>query len=596
MTFLISDGVRPANEGREYVLRRIMRRAIYHGRLLGIDRPFLEDVVELVVDRMKAHYPDLERNRLLIRQVARAEEERFIAVLEEGMQRLGRVIADTRTAGSEIVDGSAIFRLYDTFGFPRELSEEVLAREGLRIDADSFDQALEAQRDRARQAARFSELAVGSMGERRIPETVFVGYNTLYDESGILLARQDGQIAPELRQGQAGTLILERTPFYAEGGGQVGDTGLVRGHDGVFRVLDTQEDDSGHILLVGELAEGVLRSGDAVWAEVDQERRLRTMRHHTVTHILHRSLKDLYGEETSQQGSLVAPDVARFDFNHPRALDRDGQLLLQQRINDRIMDNLSVSWQVVPMDEAMRQGAIAMFGEKYGDMVRLVKVGGFSRELCGGTHAFRSGDLGSAFVMREGSAAAGIRRVEVACGPAAVEYVNGRLAELQAISETVGGNVDQAGQRVRALIEELERTRREQARLTALLAGRQADELTARVQDVNGVSVVAARVEGAGQEALRSMADGVRKKLGSAVVVLAAPERDGVSLVAALTEDLKARGLDAGQIVKEAAAVMGGGGGGRPDFATGRGRNPSKLGEALQRVPAIVRERLVRGG
>jgi alanyl-tRNA synthetase len=306
-------------------------------------------------------------------------------------------------------------------------------------------------------------------------------------------------------------------------------------------------------------------------------------------------LKNLYGEETSQQGSLVDPNVARFDFNHSKALGRDEQLELQRSINERIMDNLAVSWQVVPMEEAMRQGAIAMFGEKYGDMVRLVKVGSFSRELCGGTHAFRSGDLGSAFVMREGSAAAGIRRVEVACGPAAVEYVNGKLAELQAISEAVGGNVDQAGQRVRALMEELERARKEQARLASLLAGGQVEALAARAQDVDGVRVLAARAEGASQDALRSMADGLRRKLGSAVVVLGTPDKDRVMLVAALTDDLKQRGLDAGRIVKEVAAVVGGGGGGKPDFANGSGRDVSKLAEALQRVPAIVREHLAGG-
>ncbi len=593
MTFLISDGVRPANEGREYVLRRIMRRAIDHGRLLGIERPFLVDVVDLVINRMKGPYPELERNRLAIEEVARGEEERFGAVLAEGMERLGRVIAEARVRGQQVVDGETIFRLYDTFGFPRELSEEILARQGLRVDWQGFDAALEAQRERARQAARFSELVLpGTPGVERLPATIFTGYNALEGESGVLATLRDGAPVPELRAGEQGALVLERTPFYAEGGGQVGDTGILRAHEGVFQVQDTQDDDVGHILHLGVVREGVFRPGTVVWAEVEQERRLRTMRHHTVTHILHRALKDLFGEGTAQQGSLVAPNIARFDFNHPAALSRDEQLELQQRINDKILENLPVSWQIVPMEEAMRQGAIAMFGEKYGDMVRLVKVGSYSRELCGGTHAFRSGDLGSAFIIREGSAAAGIRRVEVACGPAAIDFVNEKLAELQAIREAVGGSADQAAGRVRALIEELERTRKEAARLAALLAARQVDDLAARATAVDGVTVVAARVEAQGPDVLRTMADSLRQKLGSALVVLATVTRNKPALVVALTPDLVQRGLDAGRLAKQVAAVVGGGGGGRPDFATGQGADPARLPEALARVPALVKDQV----
>jgi alanyl-tRNA synthetase len=592
LTFLILDGVRPANEGREYVLRRIMRRTIYYGRLLGIDAPFLTRVVDLVVDRMRGPYPQLERDRQAIHQVVRAEEERFSTVLSEGRERLERVIEETTGRGETVVDGAAIFRLYDTFGFPKELSEEILARIGLSVDWESYDRELAAQRERARQSARFAELATGSLGLERLPETTFTGYNALYGEALVLMTQRDGDVSTELRAGEKGALVLEQTPFYAEGGGQVGDEGELRSEGGVFRVTDTQVDDAGHILHFGQVREGVLQPGSIVLAEVDGERRLRTMRHHTVTHLLHRALKDLFGEGTSQQGSLVAPNIARFDFNYPAQLGRDEQLEVQRLVNQRILENLPVSWQVVPMEEAMRQGAVAMFGEKYGNLVRLVKVGGYSRELCGGTHAFRSGDLGSAFIMREGSAAAGIRRVEVACGPAAIDYVNARLAELQAIGELVGGSADQARQRVRGMIEDLERTRKEAERLAGLLASRKVDEVTSKAQAVGETSVVAAAVDGVTPDALSAIADGVRQKLPSSVVVLATVQKEKVPLVVALTRDVVSRGLDANRLLNQVAAIVGGRGGGRPDFAKGSGSDPSKLGEALSKVPLMVAEQL----
>ena len=596
MTFLAADGVTPSNEGRGYVMRRIIRRAVRYGRMLGIDRPFLEQIVERVVDRMHPWHPDLQARRAGILETIRLEEARFSATLATGSERLADWIDQAKARGETVVAGELLFQLHDTFGFPRELSEEIVAEAGLEADRAGFDRAMERQRSLGRAGARFSGVAEDRAYEvGDVPATEFLGYERLQTPGVVLALRAGDAAAPELHAGREGLVVLDETSFYPEGGGQVGDRGIIRGREGAFRVTDTRRVDDRHIAHFGVMEEGVLHSGADVMADVDRAHRFCTARHHTLTHILHRTLKDLLGENTEQKGSLVAPRVARFDFNYPRGLSREELEAVNARINRHILESLPVAWQVMDLNHARRSGAVAIFGEKYGSQVRVVDIGGWSKELCGGTHVNSSADVGTAILVREGGLASGIRRVEVLAGEAAFAHAWEQQERLIHLARSLGAPVDQLETTLTALVEELDEARRAQARLEQQLAGRRAEQLVDSARTVGAVKVLAAQVEASSRDGLRDMADQLRAKLGTSVVALAASMDGQHALVVGVSRDVVERGLNAGDILRQALAAAGGRGGGRPDFAQGGVKEAGQLGTALAQIVPLV-ERAVGNG
>jgi alanyl-tRNA synthetase len=592
MSFLVADGVFPTNEGRGYVLRRIIRRAVRYGRLLGLNGSFLASVVEVVGAVMGSRYPELVTNCVEIQRIVGQEEERFSATLQSGLALLARWIEEARGAEATTLSGERLFRLYDTYGFPMELSAEILREAGLSPDAAGYREAMEAQRARSRAAAGFAHGAgaslVGSVDDA--PPTVFLGYGTTTATARVLALRDaQGAARTELRAGDEGTVVLDETPFYAEGGGQVGDEGVLQGPDGVFLVADTRSDGAGHHLHIGRVAEGAIRAGAAVEARVDGDRRSRTARHHTVTHLLHRALRDVLGEQAMQAGSLVNPRVARFDFANPGPVTAEQLRAVAQAINAQILRDLPVSTEEVPYAEAMRHGVWALFGEKYGDSVRVVRVGDYSQELCGGTHVHHSGEIGSAYITSETGIGSGMRRVEVVAGPAALEWVEGRLGALDRIAASVSAPAAEAAERVQTMAAELQAARRELSQLQAALASARAGDLVDTAQVVDGLRVVAARVDASNMDALGGTADRVRSRLGPGVVVLGAVIKAKPMFVASATPEAQAAGIAAGALVGQVAAVTGGGGGGRPEFARAGGKDASRLDAALALVPELVR-------
>ncbi|HZR97814.1 MAG TPA: alanine--tRNA ligase [Chloroflexota bacterium] len=592
MTFLVADGVFPSNEGRGYVLRRIVRRAVRYGRLLGLTGPFLGSLVDVVAELMGERYPILVSNRDGIQRVIAQEEERFSATLQSGLALLERWIGEARARGETTLSGALLFRLYDTHGFPYELSREILAEAGLRANEAEYRRALEEQRTRSRAAGAFSHAAGAGLGAsvEDAPPTVFLGYRTT-SAPGRVLALLDvrGNPTGRLGEGEAGTVVLDETPFYAEGGGQVGDQGELTADGARFVVEDTQSDATGHHLHLGHVAAGELTVGGTVEARVDAERRARTAKHHTVTHLLHKALRDVLGPHATQAGSLVTPNVARFDFANPGPLTPEQRRAVSEAINTQILRDLPVETAVVPYNEAVQGGVWALFGEKYGDEVRVVRVGDYSQELCGGTHVARSGEIGSAYIASESGIGSGMRRVEVVAGPAALEWVQNRLAQLDRVASALNAPPDAAAERVAALAAELQAARRELSRLQASAAKGRAEELAERAESVDGLRVVAARVDAPTPDALGETADQVRKRLGPGIVVLGAVINAKPMFIAAASPEAVQAGVQAGAIVKKVAEATGGGGGGRPDFARAGGKDASQLDAALALVPALVR-------
>jgi alanyl-tRNA synthetase len=576
MTFLVLDGVVPGTGGREYVLRRIVRRAINYGQRLNINRPFLGDLVDAVVERMGQAYPDLVSNAARIKGVIASEEELFSRTLKAGTAQLERMIAE----GAQI-SGRQVFDLYQTYGFPVELTEEILRAANMSFDRAEYEAALAEERERARGATQFTERRHSTDSEfGDLPQTEFLAWTDTKSQARVL-ALTDSQ------------LILEASPFYPEGGGQVGDAGTIRTPGGVFTVEDTRFDDSGHIVHYGRIAEGEIVRGELANAEVDAVRRDRSRRHHTATHLLHRALKDVLGEHTSQQGSYVGPDQLRFDFNNPRAMTREQLQEVTAIINDRSMDDLPVHWEVVPMERARQMGAVMMFGEKYGDQVRVVSIGEYSRELCGGTHTHHSGELGSVVIANESGIGSGKRRIVAYAGQAALSHLNERLHLLESLTERVGARTpEELEARVDAVLQELETLRRDVQRRQQQQANESASSLAAHARDVLGVKVVVAAIQNSSSEDLERMVDAIRQEIRSGVVVLGSVNDGKVPFVAGVTRDLTAR-VHAGKLVGEVGRKAGGGGGGsRADFAKGGGTQPAQLEAALQHAFAIVEQAL----
>ena len=604
MTFLIADGVVPSNEWRGYVLRKIMRRAMRHGKRLGVSEPFLYALVDVIVREFGDAYPELNAGHKAIAQVIGSEEERFNVVLTEGLPRLEEVL-DKAAAGTRLVDGDAAFRLYDTFGLPREFIEDMIEDRKLSLDREGFERAMEGQREKARAKSKFKggarEDAVFA-GFADVPATRFAGYDNASVKTRVLaVAKLEGDEetpveTSTLSTGDTGWVVLEETPFYLQSGGQVSDIGELRNDFG-FRgaVSEVAAVSSGVRVHTVRVESGEIAVGAPVIAEIDSQRRAAIRRNHTATHLLHAALREVLGAHVKQAGSLVAPDRFRFDFVHFSAVTREQLLEIERIVNEQVLTNTPVQTDVKATQEAIAAGAMALFGEKYGDKVRVVSVPGFSVELCGGTHVRATGDIGLFAIVSESGVAAGTRRIEAITGLESVKAFQAQRELASSLAESLNTRPEEVAAKVQALQEETRRLARElqTARMKAALGGGGAGQPDEAV-DVAGVKLVAREVSGLDKDGLRALVDQHRARIKSGVVVLAAPGDDKVTIVVGVTPDLIKK-VPAGQVVKQLAAIVGGGGGGRPDFAEAGGKDPSKIGEMLAATRGIL-EKMITGG
>jgi alanyl-tRNA synthetase len=590
VTFLISDGVLPSNEGRGYVLRRLLRRAARHGKLLGIDRPFLWEVVDGVVEAMGGAFPRIVEEHARVKDVVRSEEEKFAQTLDRGLALLAGEIEATRKRKSTTLSGDVAFRLYDTFGFPLDLTEDILAGEGLVVDKAAFERAMDVQRERARGAQKFADAGGGAeiagLGER-VPR--FVGGRTPVWESEVLALLEDGkETRGPVREGAQVDVVTAETPFYAESGGQVGDRGEITTDAGArIEVLDTQKLGGKIVVHRGVVRQGAIEVGQRVRLAIDAERREAARLNHSATHLAHAALRHRLGTHVKQAGSLVDPTKLRFDFSHHKPVSPDELRAVEDDVNAQIRANAEVTVEEMKYDDALKAGALAFFGDKYGDRVTVVRMGDFSVELCGGTHVARTGDIGVFKVDGESGVAAGVRRLEAVTGAGALDEIRRHESTLADIAQLLrAGEQDAKGKLEKLLAQSRELERRVQE-LQGKLAGGATKDVMADARQVNGVTVLATKVEGLDDKGLRDMADRLRDRVQSGVIVLAAQQGEKASLLAVVTKDLVGR-YHAGNIIKELAPIVGGGGGGRPDFAQAGGKDPSKLDAAVERAYAIV--------
>jgi alanyl-tRNA synthetase len=590
IAFLIGDGVLPGNEGRGYVLRRVLRRAARHGALLGIEKPFLHQVADAVVEEMSGAYPELvERRDYIIDRVQR-EETRFLETLSKGLALLEEDVAGLVRRGEKTLSGEAAFRLYDTFGFPVDLTADILRGHGLTLDQAGFDAAMGVQRERARAAWKGSgDAKVGEVYARIAKDlsTTFLGYDKRRVDSEVRAVIVDGEIRDVGRSGDELEIVVDETPFYAESGGQVGDRGEIRTAHGKALVSDTQRPVGELVVHRGRVVEGEIRAESTAELAIDADARAATVRNHSGTHLLHAALRRVVGTQAMQKGSLVTPDRLRFDFTHDAPLTREEIEKIEDFVNEWIEDNLAGHTREMPYADAIEAGAVAIFEEKYGDRVRVVSFGDVSTELCGGTHARATGDVGLLKVVSEGAIASGVRRIEALTGRGALAHTRNQERTLREVARLLKTSFGEVPARVEKLIEERRAAEREIERLQAANRGAASSDLTAVAKEIGGVRVVAASVDGVVGKELRNMVDDLRGKLGSGVVLLAA-EKDGrLSLALGVTKDLTER-FRAGDLVREVAKVVGGKGGGRADFAQGGGEDPDKLEEAFARLEALI--------
>jgi alanyl-tRNA synthetase len=595
--FLITDGVTPSNEWRGYVLRRIMRRAMRHGRMLGLEAPFLWDMTATVVTVMGDAYPEIRDAQARVAETVRQEEERFAETLDLGTAKIREYVEAHRGDASRVVDGRFLFTLYDTHGFPFDLAQEVLQDAGFTVNEATqrtFDAEMEAQRERARAGASFGAgdtgdptVAIYQQLSRELAKPQFLGYGSLAAPARVLAMVRDGQRRREARQGETVEIILDRTPAYAESGGQQGDTGLMAGREGQGTIEDTYYRGSQLIVHRVAVTQGHLREGEEVAVSVESQRRQGLRQHHTGTHLLHAALRKVLGTHVAQAGSLVAPDHLRFDFSHGASVkDREVEDV-EGLVNEQVQANIVVSPAEMDLQEALKSGAMALFGEKYGDRVRVIRIGDFSTELCGGTHLDATGQIGLFKVTNEGAVASGVRRIEAVTGAPALAHVGREEAALRESASLLKIPPLELPRRLAALLEDQKRLEKQLAQLESKLARGQAQDLVTSARQVAGVPVLAARLDGLDPDGLRSVMDTLRDRLPSGVIVLGSAVDGKVSLVAAVSKDLMKR-FPAGRLVQEVAKVVGGGGGGRPDLAQAGGKDPSKLDDALATVAGWV--------
>lgn len=578
VTMMIGDGILPSNEGRGYVLRRILRRAVRFGRVLGIEEAFLADLVDIVIDMYKEAYPELAERKELIKTVIATEEAQFSATLAQGLELLNAMIEDAD--GTGVLAGEKVFKLYDTFGFPVELTEEIVQEHGITIDHDGFDKAMKAQQERARAARAKVSAKVAT------PDTTGLDQSALVKDENAVNARVvligiDGAAVERAEKDTAITIILDKTPFHAEGGGQIGDTGYITGPSGKAEVTDTKSLANGLTYMIAIVTEGSLSKGDEVDITVDKVRNLDIARNHTATHLLQAALRKVLGTHVNQAGSLVTPERLRFDFTHFSPMTNEELAEVEKEVNRQIMKNVDLEIEEMPVDDAIKKGAMALFGEKYGDIVRVVNVPGFSCELCGGSHVPNTSVIGSFRIVGESGTGTGIRRIEAVTGKAAHERAVADAVLLQEAATLLKSKEEDIPAKIEQLLTALKEAEREVAQLSHKLAISSLDDILAAKEEIHGVSVTAASVTADSAEGLRDMADMVLDKVGG-IVLLGAVQGDKVSFVCKVDKELTKQGYHAGKIVKAAAVAAGGGGGGRPDMAQAGGKDPQKLEEALK--------------
>ncbi|MCU7892786.1 MAG: alanine--tRNA ligase [Candidatus Thiodiazotropha sp. (ex Ustalcina ferruginea)] len=584
--FLIVDGVLPSNEGRGYVLRRIIRRAIRHGYMLGVTEAFFYKLVKQLCNEMGEAYPELLEQQSQVEKVLRLEEERFAQTLEQGMKILDEAITEL---DGKVIPGETVFKLYDTYGFPKDLTADIARERDLTIDQPGFDQAMAAQRKRAQAASQFG--ASDSVDLDLEGETRFSGYDHLEDQADIVAILRDGESVESLRQGESGMIFLDHTPFYAESGGQVGDMGTLEGKGMFFEVEDTRKQSGELFAHIGRLEEGNLSVGETVTAQVNDYTRQATALNHSATHLLHAALRQVLGDHVAQKGSLVDAERLRFDFSHFEPITREQLQTIEQMVNEQIRHNHLVDTKLMSLEQAKTSGAMALFGEKYADQVRVLSMGDFSTELCGGTHVNAVGDIGLCKITAETGIAAGIRRIEAVTGQRAIEWMEADEERVQRIAEMIKSGRDEIEDKLEHILERNRKLEKELDQLKGKLASAAGTDLASGAVTVGEVKVLAANLDGADPKSLRETMDQLKNKLGPAVILLATVAGGKVSLVAGVTKDLTSQ-MKAGELVKLAAEQVGGKGGGRPDMAQAGGNNPDALPQALALVEPWVRDRL----
>ena len=591
VTMMVSDGILPSNEGRGYVLRRLLRRAARHGRLLGIKRTFLSEIADTVIECFGDAYPNLREKQDYIKKVISMEEERFYATIDQGMLILEDYMNEVRDNGTNCLTGEMAFKLHDTYGFPLDLTREIALENNLSLDEEGFQKEMKAQKEKAREAHKNRE---GSAWEKdlfantdKTVNTKFEGYLKNTSESTVLYIISDNELKDAAQQDDEVTLVLDVTPFYAESGGQVGDTGFITNDSFNMQVNDCRKTSDGKFLHIGKVLSGSIQPGDKVTASIDIERRKATARNHTVTHLLHRALKNVLGDHVNQAGSLVTPERLRFDFTHFSAMTPEQLEAVESEVNSRILENLPVKVKEMSMDDAKKEGVIALFGEKYGDIVRVVAAGDYSKELCGGTHLNSTSEAGLIKILSEGGISAGVRRIEALTGFNAINYYKDRERILNKASDAAKASTDDLVNKIEALFDEVKSTKKELEEANAKLVKGSMDSIISSAEDVNGLKIAAAKLDGLDMNALRSASDDLKNRVGSGVVILVSSKDGKVNLIVSATKDAVAAGIHCGKIIKEAAAACGGGGGGRPDMAQAGGKDPSGMDEAIR----IAREK-----
>ena len=589
--FLISDGVLPSNEGRGYVLRRLLRRAARHGRLLGVKEPFLYKIAKTVAEESKSAYPELEEKFAYIEKVIKTEEERFSETIDQGLVILSDYISELKKSGKNVLSGENTFRLYDTFGFPIDLTKEIAEESEIEVDEVSFNALMNEQKERARAArgdmedAAWDEDVFASVKT----ETVFTGYEEDESEGEIIAIAKDGALCDEATDGEI-TVILDKTPFYAESGGQIGDTGYIKTSGGKLRVEDTKKQ-NGKFLHKCSVVSGTVKKGDKATGIVDAARRNAIRKNHSSAHLLQTALKAVLGEHIAQAGSYVTESRMRFDFSHFAAMTADEIKETEALVNRYIMDCVPVETFVKSIDEARKMGATALFGEKYGEKVRVVKMGDFSMEFCGGTHVSNTGNIGLFKIVSESGVAAGVRRIEAVTGMNVIDYIDKNNSLIHKAAEILKTNPGEIAQKATALNDEVKNIKREIESLKAKLANSKLEEVLEKAYEVDGIKVIAERLDdGLDMNSLRAAGDNLKKKLSDAVIVLASSAEGKVNLVSMATKSAVEKGMNAGNIIREVAKITGGGGGGKADNAQAGGKDASKIKEALEKVKDIIKK------
>ncbi|MCQ4921490.1 alanine--tRNA ligase [Tissierella carlieri] len=595
MTFLVSDGVLPSNEGRGYVLRRLIRRAARHGKLLGIEEAFLSQVVDVVINSWQIEYSELKTREDQIKKIIKAEEDKFQETIHQGISILEEYINEMKLSNETILSGEKAFKLYDTYGFPLDLTKEILEEKNLKVDEEEFNINMEEQRNRARKARDEGDSGWSTGSDQDIfkgLDTIFRGYEKTNIVAEITGLFSNNQKVKELNAEEEGIIILNESPFYGESGGQVGDTGIIESPDFKAIVLDTKHSKGDHLIHIVRIVDGVAKVGDRVIADVDDNRRNSIRRNHSATHLLHRALKDILGEHVNQAGSVVMPNRLRFDFTHFEAVTPEELKKIEEIVNSKILEALEVVTIETSLKNAQEMGVVGLFEDKYKDEVRVLKMGEYSRELCGGTHVLNTGNIGLFKILSESSIASGVRRIEAITGEGVYEYMNHMEENIEQLSNILKTNKSNLLEKVKTLAEEIKEKEREIESLKSKMASSIADEILSSKVIIEGVSLITYKVDNLDMNSLRNLGDEIRNRLGSGVVVLASVKEDKLSFVGMVTKDIVEKGIHAGNIIKEVAMRTGGGGGGRPDMAQAGGKDITKADEALSVVPDLIKKQI----